>query len=80
MTSRTATEARKELYRLIDDVAASHEPVRISGKRSSAVLISEEDWLAIEETLFLHSIPGMAESIAKGMAEPVEKCSEKPGW
>jgi prevent-host-death family protein len=76
----TITEARKELYRLVDEVQASHEPVRIRGKRNTGVLISEEDWEAIQETLFLHSIPGMSESILKGMQTPTERCSEKPGW
>lgn len=80
MTSMTITEARKELYRLVDEVQASHEPVRIRGKRNTGVLISEEDWDAIQETLFLHSIPGMSESILKGMQTPPERCSEKPGW
>ena len=80
MASCTVTEARRDLYRLIDAIQDSHEPVRITGKRSTGVLISEEDWLAIEETLFLHSIPGVPESIIKGMNTPVEKCSEKPGW
>jgi prevent-host-death family protein len=80
MTSYTVTQARKNLYRLVDDVQESHEPVSISGRRNTAVLISEEDWLAIQETLFLQSIPGMADSIAKGMQTPPDKCSEKPGW
>ena len=80
MTSITVTKARKELFRLVDDVQESHEPVRITGKRNTGILISEEDWLAIEETLFLHSIPGMPESIVEGMRTPVERCSEKPGW
>ena len=80
MTSYTVSEARKELYRLVDSVQESHEPVLIKGKRNTGVLISEEDWLAIQETLYLQSIPGMAESIAEGMKTPVEKCSERPGW
>jgi len=80
MTSITVTEARKHLYRLVDEVQDSHEPVRITGKRNTGILISEEDWQAITETLFLHSIPGMSESILKGMQTPVDRCSEKPGW
>ena len=59
MTTLTATEARKSLYSLLDDVAESHEPVQIAGKRHSAVLVSESDWRAIQETLFLVAIPGM---------------------
>ena len=61
MSSLTATEARKRLYTLVDDVAESHEPVEIVGKRNSAVLVSEEDWRAIQETLYLASIPEMRE-------------------
>ena len=80
MTTLSASEARKRLYSLVDEVRESHEPVQIIGKRSSAVLISEEDWRAIEETLYLASIPGMRESIKKGLKTPVEKCDEDPGW
>ncbi|MBN1518445.1 type II toxin-antitoxin system Phd/YefM family antitoxin [Candidatus Sumerlaeota bacterium] len=80
MTSITATEARKRLYTLLDEVAESHEPVQIAGKRSSAVLISEEDWRAVQETLYLAGIPGMSESIRKGMKTPVEKCAKKLDW
>ncbi len=80
MTTLTATEARKHLYNLLDDVADSHEPVQIAGKRHNAVLISEDDWRAIQETLYLHSIPGMKESIVKGINTPVEECEEELDW
>lgn len=80
MTSITATEARKQLYSLLDDVAESHHPVQITGKRSSAVLISEDDWRAIQETLHLQSIPGMVESIQKGLKTSVDECSKEAGW
>ncbi|MBI4763484.1 MAG: type II toxin-antitoxin system Phd/YefM family antitoxin [Deltaproteobacteria bacterium] len=80
MTALSASEARKRLYNLVDEVKETHQPVQIVGKRNSAVLVSEEDWKAIEETLFLTSIPGMRESIKKGFKTPVEKCSEEPGW
>ncbi|OGP56516.1 MAG: antitoxin [Deltaproteobacteria bacterium RBG_13_52_11b] len=80
MTTIKATEARAQLYRLLDETAQTHEPIQITGKRTNAVLISEEDWRAIQETLYLLSIPGMRESIRKGLKTPVEKCSEKPGW
>ena len=80
MNSITATEARKQLYTLIDNIAESHHPIQITGKRSSAILISEEDWRAIQETLFLQSIPGMRASIKKGLKTPVDKCSTEPGW
>lgn len=80
MTTITATEARKCLYTLLDDVSESHEPVQITGKRSSAVLVSDEDWRAIKETLYLTSIPGMRESIIEGMKKTVEECSEELNW
>ena len=80
MTILTATEARKRLYNLVDDVAESHDPIQIVGKRNSAVLLSEEDWRAIQETLFLTSMPGMRESILEGLKTPVEKCDEGLEW
>jgi prevent-host-death family protein len=80
MTTLSATEARKSLYNLVDDVALSHDPIQIVGKRNSAVLISEEDWRAIQETLYLTSIPGMRESIQKGLKIPVDECSEELAW
>ena len=80
MTTIKATEARANLYKLLDQTADSHEPIQISGKRSNAILISEEDWRSIQETLYLLSIPGMRESVRKGLKTPVDKCSEKPGW
>lgn len=80
MTTLSASEARKRLYNLVDEVKESHTPIQIVGKRNSAILVSEEDWKAIEETLHLASIPGMRESIRKGIKTPIEKCSEEPGW
>ncbi len=80
MTTLTVTEARKRLYSLLDEVAESHEPVQIAGKRHSAVLVSEEDWRAIQETLYLISIPGMRDSIRKGLKTPVEECDEELDW
>jgi len=79
-TVLTASQARVALYRLIDEAADSHQPVQITGKRNNAVLLSEGDWRAIQETLYLLSVPGMRESIRKGLAEPVKKLSGKPGW
>lgn len=76
----TASEARADLYRLIDQTAESHQPILISGKRSSAVLVSAEDWQAIQETLFLLSVPGMRDSITKGMAEPLGKSAKTVAW
>ncbi|MEE9368900.1 MAG: type II toxin-antitoxin system Phd/YefM family antitoxin [Pontiella sp.] len=80
MTSLTVTEARRQLYNLLDDVSNSHEPIQITGKRNSAILISEADWKAVQETLHLSSIPGMAESIKAGLAEPVENCDSELDW
>ena len=80
MTTITATEARKRLYNLLDEVAESHDPVQIAGKRNSAVLVSEDDWRAIQETLYLQSVPGMRESILEGMSTPLEECEEELDW
>lgn len=80
MATFTVSDARKRLYSLIDEVKETRRPVQIVGKRNSAILISEEDWRAIEETLHLTAIPGMRESIQKGLKTPVEKCDEDPGW
>jgi len=76
----TATTARSTIYKLLDDASESHEPIQITGKRSSAVLIAEDDWRAIQESLYLVSIPGMRESIRAGLATPVSACSKKLGW
>ena len=80
MTTLTASVARAKLYRLLDEAAASHEPVQITGKRSNAILIAEEDWRSIQETLYLLSIPGMRDSIRKGLKTPVVKLSKKLHW
>lgn len=80
MTSISATEARKRLYSLLDDVAASHESIEITGRRSNAVLVSEDDWRAVQETLHLLSIPGMRESILEGVATPAEDLDDKLDW
>jgi prevent-host-death family protein len=80
MSTHTASEARANLYRLIDEAATSHEAIVITGKRHNAVLVSEEDWSAIQETLRLLSVPGMRESIREGMATPVDECAKDVGW
>ncbi len=80
MTAITATNARKDLYKLLRQVQDSHEPICITSKHGSGILISEEDFAAIQETLYLQSIPGMTESITEGMKTPVDKCSEEPNW
>ncbi len=80
MNTLTASQARANLYRLIDQTVASHQPITISGKRHSAVLLSLEDWRAIQETLSLLAIPGMRESIKAGMAEPLETSAKELEW
>jgi antitoxin YefM len=80
MQTLTASEARANLYRLIDQAAESHQPIGISGKRTSAVLVSSEDWQAIQETLFLLAVPGMRESIKQGMAEPLASSATELKW
>jgi len=80
MNTIKATEARSRLYSLIDETNSTHEPVQITGKRGNAVLVSEDDWRAIQETLHLTSIPGMRESIVDGMKEPLSKSSKKLDW
>jgi prevent-host-death family protein len=80
MQTLKASEARANLYRLIDEVAESHEPIVISGKRSSAVLISAEDWSSIQETLYLLSVPGMRESIKDGMAKALAESANELDW
>jgi len=80
MTVLNATEARSKLYSLIDETTETHQPITITGKRGNAVLISEDDWKAITETLFLLSIPTMRESIKEGMAEPLSNCTKALTW
>jgi prevent-host-death family protein len=80
MTTFSASEARKRFYKLVKEVKETHEPVQIVGRNNSAILIAEEDWRAIQETLYLMSIPGMRKSIIKGLNTPVEETEEEPGW
>ena len=80
MTTVTATKARGNLYSLINEVRESHEPIQITGKQGNAVLISEEDWRSIQETLYLVSIPGMRKAIRKGLETPIEDCIESLDW
>jgi prevent-host-death family protein len=80
MATISATEAHRQLYKLLDDVSQSHEPAQITGKRGNAVLVSEDDWRAVQKTLSLVSIPGMRESILEGMATPADELENEPGW
>ncbi len=80
MRTITVTKARANLFKLLDEASESHEPIQITGKRANAVLLSADDWRAIQETLYLLSIPGMRESIREGLETPVEDCSEELEW
>lgn len=80
MTILTASAARASLYQLLDQTAETHQPVQILGKRNNAVLVSADDWRSIQETLYLVSIPGMRESILKGLKTPLAKTSKKLKW
>ena len=80
MNILTASEARANLYRLLDQTSETHQPITISGKRNSAVLVSSEDWESIQETLYILTVPGMRESIKQGMAEPIDNCSKELDW
>ena len=80
MTTLTANEACRRLEEVLDGLAESHEVVQIAGMRHSGVLISEDDWRAIQETLYLTSIPGMKDSIVEGLRTPIEQCSKELDW
>ena len=80
MTTLNATDARSKLYRLIDETTQSHKPILITGKRGNAVLLAEQDWNAINETLYLVSIPGMRESIRQGLESRLEDCETGLDW
>ncbi len=80
MDTISASAARARLYHLIDETAASHTPVTITGKRNNAVLVSAEDWAAIQETLYLLSVPGLRDSIVAAKAEPLEDSAKELAW
>ena len=80
MTTLNVTEARANLYKLIDDTTVNHEPVVITGKRGNAVLLAEDDWNAINETLHLLSVPGMRESILEGLQESIDSAATELNW
>lgn len=80
MTAVSATSARANLYRLIDQVNEESEPLTITGQRGNAVLIGEDDWRAIQESLFLASVPGFTESIRQARTEGIEAGSETLKW
>lgn len=80
LTTLNATEARARLYNLIDEAAETHQPIVITGKKRNAILLSEEDWNAVNETLYLLSVPGMRESIREGIKQDLDECSQEPDW
>jgi len=80
MKTQSASKARQNLFRLMDEVSTEHEPILITGKRKNAVLVGEDDWNALQETLYLLNVPGMRESIVDGMKAPVEELSSELDW
>ncbi len=80
MKTINVTKARANLYKLIEEASTIHEPIQITGKKANAVLISEEDWRSVQETLYLLSIPGMRDSIREGLETPLDKCAKELEW
>ncbi|MBU0694694.1 MAG: type II toxin-antitoxin system Phd/YefM family antitoxin [Candidatus Omnitrophica bacterium] len=80
MTTLTVSDARAKLYKLLDTTALSHEPIHITGKRHNAILVAEDDWRAIKETLYLLSIPGMRKSVRQGLKTPLKNCGRVLKW
>lgn len=80
MHTVTSSEAKLTIHRLIDESAKSHQPILITGERNNAVLISEEDWTSIQESIHLLSAPGMRESIRECIAAPIDECTNKLDW
>lgn len=80
MQTLSASKARADLYNLMDQAAENHEPVVITGKRNNAVLISQEDWNAIAETLHLNAVPGLTGSIQEAMQSPDSEFSDTLEW
>lgn len=80
MTTVSATTARANLYRLLDQVNDESEPLTITGQRGNAVLVGEADWRAIQETLHLTSIPGLGDSIRQARTEGIGAGSTELDW
>jgi len=76
----TVSQARANIYKIIDETAETHQPILITGKRNNVVMLSEEDWNAIEETLYLNSIPGISSSIKEAMDSEDSEFSEDIEW
>jgi prevent-host-death family protein len=80
MHTVTAEQAKAHLDELIAQTTADHQPVHITGEQASAVILSEDDWNAIAETLYLNAIPGMADSLNEAMQAPDSAFSDKVDW
>jgi PHD/YefM family antitoxin component YafN of YafNO toxin-antitoxin module len=80
MRTITESDARAVLHELLDEAPGFSEPVLITGKSANGVLVPEDQWLGIQETLHLLSIPGVRESIMNGIETPLDRCEETPGW
>jgi prevent-host-death family protein len=80
MTTLTATQARTQIFKLLDETAASHQPIQITGRRNNGVLLSEEDFRAMQETLYLVGVPGMKASLLKAKKAPLKAYSKKRPW
>jgi antitoxin YefM len=80
MTIVTAADSQTKIHALLEQTAAEHKPLMITGPTSNGVLLAEEDWNSLQETLYLYSIPGMRESLVAGLREPLEECSTDTGW
>ena len=76
----SASQARANIYKLIDETAQSHEPILITGKRNNVVMLSQEDWNAIEETIYLNAVPELAKSIQDSMSASNDEFSENVEW
>jgi len=76
----SVSQARANIYNLMDETAETHEPILITGKRNNVVMLSQEDWNAIEETLYLNSIPNMVSSLQESMNAPDSEFSETIEW
>jgi len=74
------SKARANIFKLVEEANREHQPIVITGKSSDAVLLSLEDWNAIQETLYLTSIPKMRESILEGLNTPIEECETELKW
>ena len=80
MKNINITQARTNLFSLVDETHETHEPIHITGKRANAVLVSEEDWNSLQETIYISSLPGVKESIVKGRKESLDKCTKDLKW